>query len=144
MKMTGQDFGLRMFFSKSDPGRRLKGVDCFHCHGGAHFTNHQFLNNGRDGTAPLPDEGLARTSPYMHDGRFATVEEVIDHYDQGIQSSTTLDPNLAKHLSHGGLGLRDEGKTALGRVPESAERRAAGGARRGRLRLGLAVQDGTG
>jgi hypothetical protein len=49
MKMTGRDFWQRMFFTKSDPGRGFKGVDCFHCHGGAHFTNHQFLNNGLDG-----------------------------------------------------------------------------------------------
>ena len=56
---------------------------------------------------------VARTAPSMHDGRFATLEEVIDHYDHGIQSSATLDPNLAKHLSHGGLGLSDEDKQAL-------------------------------
>lgn len=126
--------GFELFFTESDPGRGIKGADCFHCHGGAHFTNHQFLNNGLDGDAPLADEGLARvtgkpadrakfivpslrnvarTAPYMHDGRFATLEEVIEHYDHGIQSSATLDPNLAKHLSHGGLGLSDEDKKAL-------------------------------
>lgn len=126
--------GFELFFTESDPGRGIKGADCFHCHGGAHFTNHQFLNNGLDGDALLADEGLARvtgkpadrakfivpslrnvarTAPYMHDGRFATLEEVIEHYDRGIQSSATLDPNLAKHLSHGGLGLSDEDKQAL-------------------------------
>jgi cytochrome c peroxidase len=126
--------GFELFFTESDPGRGIKGADCFHCHGGAHFTNHQFLNNGLDGDTPLADEGLARitgkpadrakfivpslrnvarTAPYMHDGRFATLEEVIEHYDHGVQSSATLDPNLAKHLSHGGLGLSDEDKRAL-------------------------------
>jgi cytochrome c peroxidase len=37
------------------------------------------------------------TAPYMHDGRFATLEEVVDHYDQGGVSSSTVDP-LMKHL----------------------------------------------
>jgi cytochrome c peroxidase len=126
--------GFELFFTESDPGRGIKGADCFHCHGGAHFTNHQFLNNGLDGDEPLADEGLARvtgkpadrgkfivpslrnvarTAPYMHDGRLATLEEVVDHYDHGIQNSGTLDPNLAKHLGHGGLGLTDEDKRAL-------------------------------
>jgi len=129
-----EERGFELFFTESDPGRGIKGADCFHCHGGAHFTNHQFLNNGLDGDAPLADEGLARvtgkpadrakfivpslrnvarTAPYMHDGRFATLEEVIEYYDHGIQSSTTLDPNLAKHLSQGGLGLSVEDKKAL-------------------------------
>jgi hypothetical protein len=40
----------------------------------------------------------------MHDGRFAKLEEVIERHDQGIQSSATLNSNLAKHLSHDGRG----------------------------------------
>jgi hypothetical protein len=47
------------------------------------------------------------------DGRIVTLEEVIDHYDHGIQSSATLDPHLAKHLSHDGPGLSDKDKQAL-------------------------------
>ncbi len=34
---------------------------------------------------------VALTAPYMHDGRFATLEEVIDHYSEGIQRSPNLD-----------------------------------------------------
>ncbi len=34
----------------------------------------------------------------MHDGRFATLEEVVNFYDTGFHYSPTLDPNLAKHL----------------------------------------------
>jgi cytochrome c peroxidase len=37
---------------------------------------------------------IALTAPYMHDGRFETLEEVLDHYSQGIQDSDNLDPNL--------------------------------------------------
>ena len=32
------------------------------------------------------------TAPYMHDGRFATLEEVIDHYNFGGHNSSTIDP----------------------------------------------------
>jgi cytochrome c peroxidase len=34
------------------------------------------------------------TAPYMHDGRFATLAEVIDHYDSGVQAHPNLDPRL--------------------------------------------------
>lgn len=56
---------------------------------------------------------LTLTDPYMHDGRFDSLEEVIDHYDHGVVRPAALDPNLAKHLSRGGLGLKPEEKEAL-------------------------------
>lgn len=34
------------------------------------------------------------TGPYMHDGRFSTLAEVIDHYDSGVQPHPNLDPRL--------------------------------------------------
>ena len=37
---------------------------------------------------------VALTAPYMHDGRFATLSEVIDHYSNGIQAHPDLDPFL--------------------------------------------------
>ncbi|MFO1492946.1 MAG: cytochrome C peroxidase, partial [Kiritimatiellia bacterium] len=92
------------------------GADCFHCHGGPLFTNHGFANNGLDASFSDPgrakvtgrkgDEGrfavpslrnVALTAPYMHDGRFQTLEEVVAHYDHGVEQHPTLDPNLAKH-----------------------------------------------
>jgi cytochrome c peroxidase len=48
----------------------------------------------------------------MHDGRFKTLEEVIDHYSSGVQRSPTLDPNLAKHPNDG-IGLTSAEKKAL-------------------------------
>jgi cytochrome c peroxidase len=48
----------------------------------------------------------------MHDGRFNTLEEVIDHYDHGVRRSATLDPNLAKHPAEG-LQLSADEKSAL-------------------------------
>ena len=105
------------------------GADCFHCHGGALFSDHQFHNNGLasddSGRAKIThldsDRGkfstpslrnVSRTAPYMHDGRFATLEEVVEHYSSGIARSPTLDPNLAKHPKSG-LNLTTEDKAAL-------------------------------
>jgi cytochrome c peroxidase len=123
-----------LFFSESDPARGIQGADCFHCHGGAHFTNHTFLNNGLDTIETFLDKGretvtgqsadrgkfmvpslrnVALTAPYMHDGRFATLEEVVAHYNSGIKPSETLDPNLAKHLRHSGLNLSADDQVAL-------------------------------
>ena len=55
---------------------------------------------------------VALTAPYMHDGRFATLEEVVEHYNAGVRPSPTLDPNLAKHPVSG-LGLNAADKAAL-------------------------------
>lgn len=123
--------GFELFVTEHDPKRGLKGADCFHCHGGMLFTNHRFANNGLPydaedlgrylATGEEGDRGLfkvpslrnvALTAPYMHDGRFATLEEVVDHYDHGIHPSPTLDPNIAKHPPEG-LGLSEDDKAAL-------------------------------
>jgi cytochrome c peroxidase len=37
---------------------------------------------------------IALTAPYMHDGRFKTLQEVIDHYSEHLQASPTLSPSL--------------------------------------------------
>lgn len=34
------------------------------------------------------------TAPYMHDGRFATLEQVIEHYNSGVQANQNLSPQL--------------------------------------------------
>jgi cytochrome c peroxidase len=112
--------GLQLFVTEHDPVRGLRGADCFHCHGGMLFTDDGFHNNGlatkagdtgRMGvTGNAADHGkfktpslrnIALTAPYMHDGRFATLEEVVDHYSSGVVRSETLDPNLAKHPAVG-------------------------------------------
>jgi cytochrome c peroxidase len=48
----------------------------------------------------------------MHDGRFRTLESVIEHYSTGMPRSPTLDPNLAKHPD-GGVPLSSTDKKAL-------------------------------
>jgi cytochrome c peroxidase len=107
--------------------------DCFHCHnidGGRLLTDNLFHNNGLDSV--FTDSGLygitgnpsdmgkfltptlrniALTAPYMHDGRFATLEEVVEHYNSGGKPSATVDP-LMKHVGTG-LGLSAQEKADL-------------------------------
>ena len=96
--------------------------DCFHCHGTNMFMDNLFHNNGLD-TEPFQDLGLGKitniqsdngkfktptlrniefTAPYMHDGRFSTLEEVIEHYNSGGKFSSTVDPLMKKQ----GIGLQ--------------------------------------
>jgi cytochrome c peroxidase len=131
-ELTAQEQrGLRLFNTEYDPARGKYGADCFHCHGGPLFSDYTFKNNGLDAaprdagrflvTTNAADLGkfktpslrnVAVTGPYMHDGRFATLEEAVEHYSTGIQRSDTLDANLAK-LPDGGLHLSVEDQQAL-------------------------------
>ncbi|HEY1110620.1 MAG TPA: MbnP family protein [Opitutaceae bacterium] len=121
--------GLELFLTEYDPARGKRGADCFHCHGGALFTDYAFKNNGfvtrdrgrLDVTGALSDDGKFKTpslrnveltAPYMHDGRLRSLEEVIAHYDHRVRRSPTLDPNLAKHPAEG-LQLSREDQWAL-------------------------------
>ncbi|MBO73130.1 MAG: cytochrome-c peroxidase [Flavobacteriales bacterium] len=90
-------------------------AECFHCHGRPLFTDDNLHNNGLD-TSPDPghflatlnihDKGKFRTptlrnieftSPYMHDGRFQTLEQVINFYSDSIKTSPTVDPLMPNH-----------------------------------------------
>jgi cytochrome c peroxidase len=123
--------GFELFSTEFDPARGKRGADCFHCHGGALFTDFGFRDNGlgathgdaaRAGvTGRATDAGkfktpslrnVALTAPYMHDGRLGTLEEVVAHYDHGVSRSATLDPNLAKHPD-AGLQLTTDEQRAL-------------------------------
>lgn len=108
--------------------------DCFHCHGDNNnplWTDNIFHNNGLDesftdlglgGISGDPiDNGkfrtpsmrnLAYTAPYMHDGRFKTLEEVINHYSEGLKRSVTIDP-LMKKVDEGGANLTPKDKADL-------------------------------
>lgn len=108
--------------------------DCFHCHGSDNnplWTDNDFHNNALDATftdlglgavtGDPNDHGkfrspslrnLAFTAPYMHDGRFATLEEVINHYSEGLQMSPTVDP-LMKKVNQGGVQLTIQDKADL-------------------------------
>ena len=55
---------------------------------------------------------LAFTAPYMHDGRFNTLDEVINHYSEGLQDSPTIYP-LMKKVADGGVQLSNQDKADL-------------------------------
>jgi len=109
--------GMALFQDEGATGE--KDAQCWHCHSfGANktlFTNGGFFNNGLDSvglltefedlghgavTGDLGDNGrfkaptlrnVALTAPYMHDGRFATLEKVLDHYGDGGHPSPNVD-----------------------------------------------------
>ena len=108
--------GMQSFFTHPDPSINLRGSNCGDCHrnfltDGFNTGFDGFANNGleegqnlEDGlyavTGKLADKGkfkvpslrnIALTAPYMHDGRFSTLEEVLDHYNDHIKESATLD-----------------------------------------------------
>lgn len=121
--LTDQELRGYDLFVAEDKG------DCFHCHGtfsNPLWTNNLFMDNGLDVN---PDSGLAAvtkkssdlgkfkvssirnlgfTAPYMHDGRFNTLMEVLDHYDTGIQNSPNLDPNLDPNAKPRNLTLQEK------------------------------------
>jgi cytochrome c peroxidase len=102
-------------------------ADCFHCHGPAPlFTTNLFYNNAKPVIFDENDRygythdsmdiavykastlrNIELTGPYMHDGRFKTLEEVVNFYATGLVPSPTVHP-LMKHLSTGGNQLTDQ------------------------------------
>ncbi|HKS56733.1 MAG TPA: cytochrome c peroxidase [Steroidobacteraceae bacterium] len=110
------------------------GTTCSICHEIHAGANEWQANNGLDVVPTDPgvqDIGLTRTgakgvfkaaslrnialsAPYMHDGRFATLREVIDHYDHGVQNSPDLDFILiAGEPEPRRMNLSEEDKNAL-------------------------------
>ncbi|MFC0603585.1 cytochrome-c peroxidase [Winogradskyella pulchriflava] len=126
--LTQQELNGLDIFMREDKG------DCFHCHGNPNnplWTDNDFHNNGLDSdffdlglgvvTGDPNDNGkfrtpslrnLAYTAPYMHDGRFATLDDVINHYSEGLQNSSTIDP-LMKKVNQGGVQLTAQEKADL-------------------------------
>ena len=112
-----------------------EGADCFHCHGGGGnplFTTNLFYNNAKDsvfddsrdryavasdpmmhGAYKAPSlRNIALTAPYLHDGRFKTLDEVIDFYSGGLINSPYVDP-LMHYINYGGTGLTPSEKADL-------------------------------
>ena len=113
--------------------------DCLHCHttdGDALGTTGKFSNNGLQKAKSMegyPDKGrmeitgiaehlgqfkipslrnVALTAPYMHDGRFSTLSEVLDFYSEGVNLSTNIDSKMG--LAHkGGVHLTPKEKASI-------------------------------
>ena len=121
---NSENLGKDLFFSNR--------TRCSDCHDTNAFVGDAARNNGLD--AVFTDLGvggvsgnnneigefkvnslrnIALTAPYMHDGRFATLEEVVDHYDTGVQDSPTLDNRLQNNGNVRRLNLSNAERQGL-------------------------------
>lgn len=128
--LTPQELnGFNVFISEN------KG-DCFHCHGLGNnpmWSDLEFHNNALNSTFTGVDLGrynvtgnpsdigrfktptlrnIALSAPYMHDNRYATLEEVVDFYSEGLQQSPYVDPLMQK-IGQGGAQLTVADKADL-------------------------------
>ena len=107
--------GMALFFSSR--------VGCSQCHSGFNFAGNWRDSQGETGQASFASDGpgeeavrvptlrnVALTAPYMHDGRFATLDAVLEHYS-----------SLGARARAGGDGRVDR---RLPRAPLSAAERA--------------------
>jgi cytochrome c peroxidase len=110
-----EELGRKLFMAHPDVKASRRGANCIDCHSqfltsGFSTGFDGFSNNGLDAEEDLPAglqevtgkpehrglfkvptlRNIALTAPYMHDGRFKTLEQVLDHYDSGIKKSSTL------------------------------------------------------
>ncbi len=112
-----EELGRKLFTAHPDVKASRRGANCIDCHSqfltsGFNTRFDGFTNNGLDEEEDLAaglqevtgrpeDRGkfkvptlrnIALTAPYMHDGRFQSLEAVLDHYNDGIKKSSTLSP----------------------------------------------------
>ena len=110
--------GTKTFTGEEQRGYSIFKNHCGSCHKEPLFTDHSFRNNGI-AIGPNNDQGryavtlnetdkykfkvpslrnVEYTAPYMHDGRFITLDAVLDHYNNGVQPTPNLDPLLANGI----------------------------------------------
>lgn len=119
MLSPSEDRGRDIFFTE-------KG-DCFHCHSNVLFSDGDLHNNGLDSiyakeidlghynvTKNDADKGMFRSpnlrnvdlrTLYMHDGRFTTLEDVVEFYNTGVKQVSNVDPLMTKANRQSGTGL---------------------------------------
>ncbi|MCB0666515.1 MAG: cytochrome C peroxidase [Saprospiraceae bacterium] len=129
IELSDEEFLGYVLFFDLDPD--IPDAECGHCHNAPLFTTNQYFNNGIEPVSDLlsfPDMGrglvtgdefdngrfrvptlrnIEFSAPYMHDGRFETLEEVVDHYNSGGHFQLNKDPLIRP------LGLLDYEKEAL-------------------------------
>ncbi len=108
-----------VFTSQENNGYILFKKNCASCHTEPLFTNDDFRNNGLPVDTTLNDFGRYRVTknpsdslkfkvptlrniefsyPYMHDGRFKKLSQVMNHYTNGIEKNKTLAPELQQPI----------------------------------------------
>lgn len=122
--------GYELFFEVNP---LIKDAECGHCHNAPLFTTNLFEDNGLQDATTIDDytdigfavvtgkdsdfgkmrvpslRNIELTAPYMHDGRFETLEEVMDFYNEGVHFT----PNSSSLVISEGLGLSEEEKSAI-------------------------------
>ncbi len=119
---TSEAEGLELFESK-----------CASCHSGVLLTDQSYRNNGLAINPIYNDVGRERVTgyksdrykfkvpslrnvavsfPYMHDGRFQTLKDVLDHYDTGVTNTLNLDPIFEEETTLG-IPLTEEEKSKI-------------------------------
>ncbi len=129
---TAEQNGMDLFMRAPDPKNNIRGANCGRCHGTPKMFIELFHNNGLDSlpadigreklTGDPMDRGrfkvpslrnIALTAPYMHDGRFKTLEEVLDHYSDHIINTPALSPllqNISNNFNGRELSLNEQEK----------------------------------
>ncbi|WP_430407012.1 cytochrome-c peroxidase [Fluviicola sp.] len=127
-QVTRGDKGIQ-FTEQEKKGYELFKANCASCHTEPLFTNHTFQNNGLAPDSLLQDIGrmkitqkhtdslkfkvptlrnIERSAPYMHDGRYRSLQMVLFHYSSNIHSSLTLASQLRN-----GINLSEDDKRNL-------------------------------
>lgn len=129
VQLTQQELNGFILFTTEE------GADCFHCHGSSGnplFTTNLFYNNGKDIefndprdryaiTGDITDKGAYKATtlrnislmgPYMHDGRYETLDEVIEFYSHQVKMSPYVNP-LMHYAGEGGVQLTPTEKAEL-------------------------------
>jgi len=120
-------------------GLMLVNAKCGNCHAGELFTDNGYHNNGIDNDfSNTAHEGLFQgrfrisfnpldlgkfktptlrnvmlTAPYMHDGRFKSIDEVLEHYNSELRYSPTVDPLLFQNKNQLGIPISNNEKIAI-------------------------------
>ncbi len=118
--------GDESFTAQEQAGYTLFIQKCASCHKEPLFSDFDYRNNGLvayvdSGRAHITGNAadrfkfktpslrnIEKTAPYMHDGRFYTLDQCLNHYISGIVSSPTLDPTLV-----GGISLSTQDKSDI-------------------------------
>lgn len=122
------------FTSAELSGKSAFEQKCAGCHAGSLFTDQTYRNNGLPIDPQYNDIGFKRvtgeetdkykfrvpslrniavTFPYMHDGRFQNLRDVLDFYDNGVEPTENLDEQLIQDNGQLGISLTEEEKDQI-------------------------------
>nr|WP_261513118.1 cytochrome c peroxidase [Chryseobacterium paludis] len=125
--------GKETLTSAESQGMALFQQKCASCHSGELFTDESFRNTGMYYNTQFKDAGRYRvtldqmdwmkfrvpglrnveyTAPYMHDGRFYTLDAVLNFYSENVEDNPNLDPQL-KQNGHIGIAINSTEKQSI-------------------------------